>query len=99
MKHLISPLLLATCLASSSVMSNAEQVKIPITQQAQAMQGIEIPVRGQSKQAVQTKFGQPKAMSKPVGEPPISSWTYKDFTVYFEYNHVIHAVLNHSQQK
>jgi len=28
-----------------------------------------------------------------VGDPPISRWEYADFTVYFEYDRVVHAVL------
>jgi hypothetical protein len=27
-----------------------------------------------------------------VGEPPISSWEYEPFVVYFEYDRVIHSV-------
>lgn len=50
------------------------------------------PTRGQSKAAVQQRFGEPTRMIAAVGDPPISRWEYPGFTVYFEFDHVIHAV-------
>jgi hypothetical protein len=29
-----------------------------------------------------------------VGDPPISRWVYDHFTVYFEYDKVLHSVVN-----
>ena len=50
------------------------------------------PSRGQSKATVEQRFGQPTRMVAAVGEPPISRWEYPGFVVYFEFDHVIHAV-------
>lgn len=50
------------------------------------------PVRGTSKALVARQFGEPAQRVAAVGDPPISSWVYPGFTVYFEYDHVIHAV-------
>ena len=50
------------------------------------------PGRGLSQNSVQSKWGEPVNKSSPVGEPPISSWEYDTFVVYFEYDHVIHSV-------
>ncbi|NRB41161.1 MAG: hypothetical protein HRU20_22260 [Pseudomonadales bacterium] len=50
------------------------------------------PRAGTSKASVETKYGTPQTKSQTVGEPPISSWEYPEFTVYFEFQHVIHTV-------
>ena len=51
------------------------------------------PMRGTTQAQVEAKWGQPVSRKAAVGDPPISSWEYSNFTVYFEYDRVIHAVL------
>ena len=51
------------------------------------------PLRGTTQAQVESKYGSPVSKKAAVGDPPISSWEYADFTVYFEYDRVIHAVL------
>jgi len=53
-----------------------------------------LPGRGMTKEMVEEKFGSPTEKVAPVGEPPITRWVYGNFTVYFEYDIVLHAVLN-----
>lgn len=72
----------------------AESVAVPITQQAQDMQSIDRPMRGETQDSVQQRFGQPNQAGMPIGNPPITKWQYNNFTVYFEYDRVIHTVLN-----
>ena len=31
--------------------------------------------------------------SQPVGQPPITRWDYPEYRLYFEYDHVLHAVV------
>lgn len=50
------------------------------------------PRRGMHMDKVQQMFGQPLATTAGVGTPPISSWTYGDRIVYFEYTTVLHVV-------
>jgi hypothetical protein len=50
------------------------------------------PARGMSMARVESQYGSPTDRFAPVGEPPIARWEYPGFTVYFEYDHVIHAV-------
>lgn len=50
------------------------------------------PTRGMNKSAVIKKLGAPSERTTSVGNPPISSWLYPGYRVYFEYNHVIHTV-------
>ena len=57
------------------------------------------PVRGQSMQQVQAQFGAPNEQLQPRGGqkrqwPTINRWVYPQFTVYFERDRVIDAVLN-----
>ncbi len=51
------------------------------------------PQRGMSKAAVIKRFGAPLSRTPAVGEPPISSWKYPGYRVYFENDRVIHAVI------
>lgn len=55
---------------------------------------VTLPGRGMTKDQVEERFGSPPEKVEAVGEPPISRWVYSSFTVYFEYDHVVHAV-NH----
>ncbi len=52
----------------------------------------DLPVRGMSMNAVESRFGAPREKLGPVGEPPITRWVYADYTVYFEGRYVIHTV-------
>ncbi|MDX1457857.1 MAG: hypothetical protein R3276_09720 [Marinobacter sp.] len=72
--------------------ANAEEVRVPVMNQADRSSS-RLPRTGQSQESVRATFGAPQQMSGPVGEPPISQWQYPEFTVYFEYDHVIHTVL------
>ena len=58
-----------------------------------------LPQRGMLKDQVRERYGEPLTMSAPVGDPPISRWTYDDFVVFFEYRHVISAVIPQKPRK
>lgn len=53
---------------------------------------IELPKRGTSMAQVEAKFGTPRSRHAAIGQPPITRWDYDRFSVYFEYQHVVHAV-------
>jgi hypothetical protein len=53
---------------------------------------LDFPRRGMSMDKVQNELGRPAEISPSVGEPPITSWTYPDRVVFFEYSKVIHVV-------
>jgi hypothetical protein len=76
----------------------AEVIKVPVGSQAGDKRHLELPRNGQSRASVEAKFGAPEAINDAVGEPPISSWQYRDYIVYFEYDHVLHSVLKHTAQ-
>lgn len=53
----------------------------------------DMPARGTTKEAVRSRLGEPEERVAPVGDPPISSWVYDEFTVYFEHDRVLHSVI------
>lgn len=73
----------------------AEEIIIPLNQQGEQTPR---PTLGQTKAQVSTAFGLPIRTQTDVGQPPISRWHYKKFTVYFEGNTVIHSVLKHKSK-
>jgi hypothetical protein len=54
--------------------------------------GPERPARGATMARVESRFGAPLSKRGAVGDPPIASWEYEDFTVFFEYDRVLHSV-------
>jgi len=72
--------------------AKADEVKVPVAKQGA---NIQVPKHGVTKSQVEKKFGTPNNVSGPVGEPPITKWVYSGYTVYFEYDHVIHSVVHH----
>ena len=87
LRKLLSGLLLITAFASAQ----ADTLLLDGLERAEATR-TERPNRGESKERVEARFGQPNEMVAAVGEPPISRWEYPGFTVYFEHELVIHAV-------
>jgi len=79
------------CLMLSSPLF-ADQLQVPIGQQGDQNQYR--PSSGMATNVVEEKFGAPENILGPVGEPPITIWKYKGFSVYFEHDRVIHTVLH-----
>ena len=50
------------------------------------------PTRGMTQASVEAKYGSHTAKTAAVGDPPISSWEYQGYVVFFEYDRVLHAV-------
>jgi len=57
------------------------------------------PSRGQAKKQVIRAYGQPNKKSESIGEPTITRWYYRDFTVFFQGSYVIQSVINQQQQR
>jgi hypothetical protein len=51
------------------------------------------PARGATMGTVEAKFGAPVTRHPTVGAPPITRWDYAGFSVFFEKDRVIHAVV------
>ncbi len=87
----VSSLLLGSLLFTGN--SLADELRIPVGQQAPEKQGLEKPKQGITKAQVESKFGEPLEWTDPVGDPPISSWEYQNYVVFFEFDRVLHSVL------
>lgn len=68
----------------------AETIKIPGHVESNIQ--LELPKRGDTMDNIRFKFGNPNKELFPVGNPPITQWQYEGFNVYFEHQHVIHAI-------
>ncbi len=85
--------LFATLIAAIPA-ANADTLLLDGVQVAEATR-LERPARGENQARVEERFGTPAEAVGAVGEPPITRWEYPGFTVYFEYERVIHAVARH----
>ncbi|WP_372966075.1 hypothetical protein [Marinobacter sp.] len=86
----------ALILAGTAPALQAEDLTIPVGSQADRSQ-ISLPSNGMSQDSVRNRWGAPQDIRGPVGEPPITQWSYSDFVVYFEYDRVIHAVVKRNK--
>ncbi len=55
--------------------------------------GAGAPARGTSMAQVEQHYGAPLQRHAAVGQPPITRWDYPDYHLYFEHDHVLHAVV------
>jgi len=83
-------LVLFLCAAASSA---AIAETIVVDDQVKVREsGVERPDRGMTMGRVESRFGAPAAKHATIGEPPITRWDYRGFSVFFERDRVIHAV-------
>ncbi|MEE9494262.1 MAG: hypothetical protein V3W04_12880 [Gammaproteobacteria bacterium] len=87
-KRLLSTLLPLALFASSL------QAETLLINSAANNKHINTPASGQLMATVISRFGDPQSRLASVGNPPISRWLYKNFTVYFENQRVIHSVVS-----
>ncbi len=91
---LLSSALVLTLFAVAG--AHADTLLIDRVKQERAFQ---LPTRGLSMAQVERRYGAPKSKLAPAGgdsrwHPTINRWAYADYTVYFERNIVIDAVMN-----
>lgn len=67
---------------------------IKVSTQSPELQQQRRPTRGMSMDTVKRQFGEPQQVFTAIGKPPITRWRYKDYTVYFEFDKVVHAVVD-----
>lgn len=94
LKNQLAIALAASILGFSGV--SLSDTVVGVSQQTQSKQSLLRPSKGMSKAQVAQRFGKPLREESAVGKPPISVWVYPDYSVYFEYDHVIHAVLGNT---
>lgn len=87
--RILVPMLLGCALAGSAV---AETIVVNDQVQVRESQ-LERPKRGSTMNEVEKRFGAPSTRHATVGKPPITRWDYQNFSVFFEHDRVIHAVV------
>jgi len=85
---IVRTLLLFSVLATAPAW--AETLSVPTGGPTAA---VERPNRGITMSAVQSRYGEPVTRHAAVGQPPITRWDYAGFSVYFENDRVLHAVI------
>lgn len=85
---------LTLCAFMAAWMSPASADVLLIEEVRERMQR-DLPDNGLSTAEVEERYGAPIRRGRPVGDPPITRWTYDDYSVYFEYDLVIDSVLHH----
>ncbi len=78
-----------------SASAHADRVQIPVGQQGGSQAAENVPTNGMTQDRVESRFGEPQQRRAAVGDPPISSWVYEDYVVYFEHDRVLRTVLKH----
>jgi hypothetical protein len=84
-------IVLAFILAFTFQVVSADVLLIEEVRQSGRMQ---LPTNGLSKADVEANFGAPVKKQSAIGDPPISSWKYDTYSVYFEYELVLFTVLH-----
>jgi outer membrane protein assembly factor BamE (lipoprotein component of BamABCDE complex) len=85
---------LLAALLCGCAMSAAVADTIVVNDQVQVRESqIDRPKRGSTMSEVEKRFGEPTTRHATVGEPPITRWDYSGFSVFFERDRVIHAVV------
>lgn len=77
----------------------ASRADVLLIQRVQAAQAATLPARGLRMAEVEARWGPPQGKLEPRGGqkpqwPVIHRWSYPEFTVYFERDRVINAVLS-----
>jgi len=88
-------LLVALLFSTTASTALADTLIVPVGQQAEELSSVSRPTTGTTRDKVLRDHGEPQVRNAPTGNPPISSWEYTDFVVYFERDHVIHTVMKH----
>lgn len=83
-------LLAALALSSSA---QADVLRIPVGQQGRAEASL--PQTGQTRLSVLERFGLADEEHPAIGQPPITRWDYRNFSVYFEGDRVVSSVRHH----
>ena len=86
--------LLAALLCGCALSGGAMSETLVVNDKVQVRESsVDRPKRGSTMTDVEKHFGTPVERHATVGKPPITRWDYKDFSVFFERDRVIDAVV------
>lgn len=77
--------------------STAEPLLIDVIEQQlpNTPQGLLHPHNGETMSRGEDRFGKPRGIDDPKGDPPITRWNYPHFSVVFEYDRIIHSPIEY----
>lgn len=78
---------------TSNVQTNGTVLEMQRSDADVSGAALNLPPRGTTKDEVLAEYGQPVKKHPAVGDPPITRWDYGQFSMYFEYNLFLHAVV------
>ncbi|MGD9843180.1 MAG: hypothetical protein AB7F79_06840 [Steroidobacteraceae bacterium] len=84
---------LATFATLACASAWSEEVNLPANTSSEAPVAVTTPARGVSMSQVEARFGAPTQRNGAIGNPPITRWDYPNFSVFFEYQYVVHSVI------
>lgn len=98
MRSILVSSIAALALGLGAAASGPASADTLLIERAQS-ESIPLPARGMSMAQVEARFGAPSEKRAPVGGqqpqwPPITRWVYPQFSVYFENERVVDAVVN-----
>lgn len=91
-------LLAASCAVAQTQQERIQHGDVLLIERIQRTAQVDRPRNGMSMAAVEARYGRPEQRLGPVGQPPITRWVYPDFTVHFEHDRVITAVVNRASE-
>lgn len=99
LKQLSTSIIVGAVMAAAVLPVSPAKAETLLMQRVQQERGVPLPHRGMSMAQVEHAFGAPASRLDPRGgdapaHPVINRWVYPTFTVYFERDHVIDAVVN-----
>lgn len=92
MTRMVLPLAIA--LATLAGFASPLNADVLLIEEVRTAEGMDLPANGMSQADVRSRFGDPERSHAPVGDPPITRWDYAGWSVYFEYDKVLSAVLH-----
>ena len=90
-------LALALSLVAAFLAPRELTADVLLIEEVRQAENMELPENGMKMSEVEARFGEPVSKKAAVGDPPISSWDYARWSVYFENDLVLFTVLHKGQ--
>ena len=88
----------ATLMESEANTSSRTTGDVLLIDSIQSAPAIQTPRNGVNMASVRQQYGDPISEGAAIGDPPITRWEYEGFSVYFEYDLVLHSVIHRPNQ-
>ena len=76
------------------LVSGTASADVLIIDEVRQVARMNLPENGQTMDTTESKYGTPGQRHQAVGDPPITRWDYRTYSVYFEHELVLFSVLH-----